>query len=65
MSQQTLSADLCASLAQIWAHLATDLRDQALHLMAQLAFDLVAAQSDWLGKEHTRDLESRQTKDPT
>jgi hypothetical protein len=65
MSQQTVSTELHASLALVWARLASELRDQALRLMAQLAFNLVTAQSDWLGKEYTRDLESRQTKDPT
>jgi len=64
MSQQTLSTDLCPSLARIWARLATELQEQAIRLMAQLAFNLVVAQSDWPTKEYTHDLESRQTKDP-
>ena len=65
MSQQTVSTDLYPSLAQVWARLATELREQAIRLMAQLAFNLVIAQSEWPGKEYTRDLESCQTKDPT
>lgn len=65
MSQQTLSAELCPSLAQVWARLATELQEQAIRLMAQLAFNLVVAQSDWPEKEYTHDLPSRQTQDPT
>jgi hypothetical protein len=64
MSQQTVSTDLCPSRAQVWARLATELREQAIHLMAQLALNLVLAQSDWPTREFTRDRESRQTKDP-
>lgn len=64
MSQQTMSTDLHRSLAQIWTHMAADLRERAIRLMAQLAFNLVVAQSDWPAKEYTRDLESRQAKDP-
>jgi len=64
MSQQMVSTDLHLSLAQVWAHLATELREQTIRLMAQLAFNLVVAQSDWPAKEYTRDLESRQAKDP-
>lgn len=64
MSQQTLSADLSASLAQVWARLATDLRERAIRLMAQLAFNLVIARSDWPEKEYTHDLSNRQTQDP-
>jgi hypothetical protein len=63
VSWQTLPAHPCAPLTQIWAHLASDLQDQAIRLMAQLALNLVAAQSDWLGKEYTRDPQSHQTKD--
>ena len=64
MSQQTVSTDLCPSLARVWARLATELQEQAVRLMAQLAFNLVIAQSDWPEKEHTYDLPSRQTQDP-
>jgi len=64
MSQQMLSADVSASLARVWARLATELQEQAIRLMAQLAYNLVIAQSDWPGKEYTRDLASGQAKDP-
>jgi hypothetical protein len=65
MSQQTLSTELCPSLARVWARLATELQEQAIRLMAQLAFNLVIAQSDWAEKEQTHDLPSRHTQDPT
>jgi hypothetical protein len=64
MSQKTPSAGLCVSPSQIWTRLAADLRDRAMRLMAQLAFNLVVAQSEWLGKEYTRDRQSCQQKDP-
>ena len=63
MSQRP-SAEACVSPSQIWSLLATDLRERAMRLMAQLAFNLVVAQSEWLGKEYTREPESCQTKDP-
>jgi hypothetical protein len=63
MSQQAAPTELCPSLTQVWARLATELREQAIRLMTQLAFNLVVAQSDWPVKEYTRDLKSRQAKD--
>ena len=65
MSSQTFSVDLCSSLTHVWACLATDLRERAVHLVAQLAFNLVVAQCDWLKKEYTCDVPSRQTQDST
>jgi hypothetical protein len=63
MSQQALPADPAPPPAQVWLHLATDVQEQAIRLMAQLAFNLVTAQLDVPKKEYTRDLPSQQTKD--
>jgi hypothetical protein len=47
MSIQSSSANCSISPAQVWARLATELQERAIRLMAQLAFNLVAAQSEW------------------
>jgi hypothetical protein len=46
MSVQSSPATPIVSPAQVWARLAADLQARAIRLMAQLAFNLVAAQSD-------------------
>lgn len=46
MTIQSSPMDSSGSPTQVWARLATDLQERAIHLMAQLAFNLVAAQSD-------------------
>ena len=47
MVVQSSPTDSSGSPTQVWARLATDLQERAILLMAQLAFNLVAAQSDW------------------
>jgi hypothetical protein len=51
MSHQSSATDCHVSPAQVWVRLAVDCRARAIHLMAQLAFKLVAAQSDSRVKE--------------
>jgi hypothetical protein len=46
MDQLALSTARPVSPAQVWVRLAADLRARAIRLMAQLAFNLVAAQAD-------------------
>jgi hypothetical protein len=36
---------------EVWANLANDLKQQVISLMAQLAFNLLAAQTDWFARE--------------
>jgi len=36
---------------EVWATLAGDLKQQVISLMAQLAFNLLAAQTDWFVRE--------------
>jgi len=48
---QSAPVDSPVSPAQVWARLAIDLQERAIRLMAQLAFNLVAAQSEGPGKE--------------
>ena len=47
MSVQCLPTESSVTTAQVWARLTTDLQNRAIHLMAQLAFNLVATQSGW------------------
>jgi len=47
MSIQSSSTSCSTSPAQVWARLATELQERAIRLMAQLAFNLVAAQPEW------------------
>lgn len=65
MSSQTWSADLHTSHAQVWVRLAAELREQAIRLMAQLAFKLAITRFDWPEKEYTHGPCSRQTQDST
>jgi hypothetical protein len=64
MSIQSSPAGRLVSPAQVWARLATDLQERAIHLMAQLAFNLVFTPSDDNGKEPSRGGTSQQTQDP-
>jgi hypothetical protein len=47
MSIQSSSTNCSISPAQVWARLATELQERAIRLMAQLAFNIVAAQPEW------------------
>jgi hypothetical protein len=51
MSVQSSPAKGPVSPAQVWARLETELQKQAMRLMAQLAFNLVATQAGWLVAE--------------
>ncbi len=51
MSLPSSSPDLSKVPADLWANLATDLKQQVIFLMAQLAFNLLADQSHWFAKE--------------
>jgi hypothetical protein len=46
MSDQPTSSDPCASPAEVWSALATDLQTRVIWLLAQLAFNLVMAQTE-------------------
>jgi hypothetical protein len=59
MSHQSSSIDRQVLPAQVWARLAAECRARAIRLMAQLAFNLVVAQSDSLVKESNHAISSR------
>lgn len=66
MSVQSLPAESSVTTAQVWVRLAADLQDRAIQLMAQLAFNLVAAQSGWQPlKESTHAVSPHTPQDPT
>lgn len=65
MSCQSSFADHYVSPVQVWARLAADHRRQAIRFMAQLAFNLIVAQSDLLIKEPNHAIPSRHVQDPT
>jgi len=52
------------SPAQVWVCLATDYRAQAIRLMAQLAFNLVAAEEDSPIKESDHVIPAQHTQNP-
>lgn len=67
MSAQSAPTNCPVSPNQIWARLATELQEQTIRLMAQLAFNLVAAQSGWLAttdKESSYAIQSCQPQGP-
>ena len=64
MLVQSAPWDSPVSPAQVWARLATDLQERAILLMAQLAFNLVAAQSEGPGKESGHALSTRRPQNP-
>jgi hypothetical protein len=64
MSYQSLLTDRFVSPAQVWARLAVDCRAQVIRLMAQLAFNLVAAQSDSPVKESNHVIQPEHTQNP-
>ncbi len=64
MSHQSSSTDRHVSPAQVWVRLAADCRTRAIRLMAQLAFKLVADQSDTLIKESNHVVPSRHAQNP-
>lgn len=49
---------------QVWASLTTDLKQQVIFLMAQLAFNLLADQSHWLVKEPEHAQPIQQSQNP-
>ncbi len=70
-----MPTDRLVSPTQVWAQLAADLQARAVRLMAQLAFNLVAAQSgsdrpdqavrSGPGKEARRAAPTQHVQDPT
>ncbi len=65
MSHQLSSTERHMSPAKVWVRLTVDCRAQAIRLMAQLAFKLVAAQSDLLVKEATHAIPPRHAQSAT
>ena len=51
MADQFSQSDLCVLPTQVWSSLATDLKAHAVWLLAQLAFNLVTAQTEPTTKE--------------
>lgn len=63
MAYQPSSSDRHVSPAQVWVRLAAGCRARAIRLMAQLAFKLVAGQSDSFIKEFAHGVPARPTQD--
>ena len=64
MYGQRSSADCGGSLTQIWACLAVERQARIIRLLAQLALNLVVAQSDGKTKECEHGPSSRCAQDP-
>ena len=64
MLVQSSPVDTPVLPAQVWTRLATDLQERAIRLMAQLAFNLVAAQSEWPRKESDHALPTQRPQNP-
>jgi sugar phosphate isomerase/epimerase len=67
VSTQSSPANCPVSPAQVWAHLAIELQERAIRLMAQLAYNLVTAQSGWPNakdKESKHVIQSYHPQDP-
>jgi len=64
MIDQPVSTEYRAGPVHVWARLTADRRAGAIRLMAQLAFNLVLAQSDPLVKEPSNDKPTHRTQNP-
>ncbi len=64
MSHQSSSIDRHVSPAQVWICLTIDRRTRAIRLMVQLAFKLVADQSDTFIEESNHVVPSRHAQNP-
>jgi hypothetical protein len=65
MSHLSSATDCRVSSAQVWARLAAEYRAQVIRLMAQLAFNLVAAQADSPIQESVYAGSTDHSQDPT
>jgi hypothetical protein len=65
MSIQPAPVDVPILPALVWACLTNDLKQQVIFLMAQLAFNCIADQSDWLAKENQYVQPIQQSQDPS
>lgn len=64
MVDQPVSTEDRISPAHVWTQLTADCRTRAIRLMAQLAFNLVLAQSNSLVKEPCYDKPPRRPQNP-
>jgi hypothetical protein len=64
MIDQPASTENSTSPVHVWTRLTADCRARAIHLMVQLAFNLVLAQSDALVKESCYDKPTHRTQNP-
>jgi hypothetical protein len=64
MSVSPSPLDVCVVPTEVWASLTTDLKQQVIFLMAQLAFNLLADQSHWLAKEPEHAQPIQQSQNP-
>jgi hypothetical protein len=65
MIDQLISTENRVRPVHVWTGLTADRRVGAIRLMAQLAFNLVLAQSDSLVKEPCYDKQTHRTQNPT
>lgn len=61
---QSAHIDTCVAPTQVWARLATDRQVQVIQLMAQLAFNLIASQSDTSPTEVAHAYRANVAQDP-
>ena len=64
MTVQPSALDVPTLPAQVWASLTNDLKQPAIFLMAQLAFNLLADQLDWFAKEPEHAQPIQQSQNP-
>lgn len=64
MSIQPSPSDIPAIPAHVWGCLTKDLQVRAIYLMAQLALNLVADQSNWFAKESDHAQPAQQSQNP-
>ncbi len=64
MSIQPSPVDVPVLPTLVWAGLASEFKQQVIFLMAQLAFNLLADQSDWFAKELEHAQPLQQPKNP-
>jgi hypothetical protein len=64
MIDQLISTENRVEPVHVWTRLTADRRAGAIRLMAQLAFNLVLAQSDSLVKEPRYDKPTHRTQNP-
>ena len=59
MVYKSLSSERCSGPSQVWSGLANDVRQQAIQLLAQLAFNLALSQARQSGVQEQEHVQAR------